>query len=73
VPDRPDRALLLRDFADRGEFIRAVYDDVCTRAMSALTAAATPPREAVEKFVAMMVDDPIRGRVLLLARRPNRY
>ncbi len=53
-------------FADRGEFIRAVYDDVCTRAMSALTAAATP-REAVEKFVAMMVDDPIRGRVLLLA------
>jgi hypothetical protein len=64
--DRPDRALLLRDFADRGEFIRAVYDDVCTRAMSALTAAATP-REAVEKFVAMMVDDPIRGRVLLLA------
>ncbi len=53
-------------FADRDEFIRAVYDDVCTRAMTALTAAATP-REAVERFVAMMVDDPIRGRVLLLA------
>jgi AcrR family transcriptional regulator len=53
-------------FADRDEFIRAVYDDVCTRAMSALTAAATP-RAAVEQFVAMMVDDPARGRVLLLA------
>ena len=53
-------------FADRDEFVRAVYDDVCTRAMSALTSAATP-REAVEQFVALMVDDPVRGRVLLLA------
>lgn len=53
-------------FADRDEFVRAVYDDVCTRAMSALATAKTP-REAVEQFVALMVDDPTRGRVLLLA------
>jgi AcrR family transcriptional regulator len=53
-------------FADRDEFVRAVYDDVCTRAMSTLMSATTP-REAVERFVALMVDDPVRGRVLLLA------
>jgi AcrR family transcriptional regulator len=53
-------------FTDRDEFVRAVYDDVCTRAMSALMSATTP-REAVEQFVALMVDDPVRGRVLLLA------
>ncbi|HUB56120.1 MAG TPA: TetR/AcrR family transcriptional regulator [Mycobacterium sp.] len=53
-------------FADRDEFVRAVYDDVCTRAMSALMSASTP-RQAVEQFVALMVDDPVRGRVLLLA------
>jgi AcrR family transcriptional regulator len=53
-------------FTDRDEFVRAVYDDVCTRAMSALLSASTP-REAVERFVALMVDDPVRGRVLLLA------
>jgi AcrR family transcriptional regulator len=53
-------------FSDRDEFVRAVYDDVCTRAMDALMSANTP-REAVERFVALMVDDPVRGRVLLLA------
>ncbi|OBK13137.1 TetR/AcrR family transcriptional regulator [Mycobacterium asiaticum] len=53
-------------FTDREHFVRAVYDDVCTRAMAALTSAKTP-REAVEQFVALMVDDPVRGRVLLLA------
>lgn len=53
-------------FSDRNEFVRAVYDDVCTRAMSTLMSATTP-REAVERFVALMVDDPVRGRVLLLA------
>ena len=53
-------------FADSDEFVRAVYDDVCTRAMSTLMSATTP-REAVERFVALMVDDPVRGRVLLLA------
>ncbi|MGV0716196.1 TetR/AcrR family transcriptional regulator [Mycolicibacterium sp. XJ662] len=53
-------------FADRDEFVRAVYDDVCARAMSTLTTAETP-REAVERFVELMVDDPAGGRVLLLA------
>ncbi len=53
-------------FTDRDDFVRAVYDDVCQRAMSTLTSATTP-REAVERFVALMVDDPVRGRVLLLA------
>ena len=53
-------------FNDRDQFVRAVYDDVCSRAMSALMSASTP-REAVERFVALMVDDPVRGRVLLLA------
>ena len=52
-------------FDDRDEFVRAVYDDVCTRAMSALLSAKTA-RDAVERFVALMVDDPARGRVLLL-------
>ncbi len=53
-------------FPDRDEFVRAVYEDVCTRAMATLTSAKTP-REAVEQFVELMVDDPVRGRVLLLA------
>ena len=53
-------------FSDRDEFVRAVYDDVCARAMETLISAKTP-REAVEQFVALMVDDPVRGRVLLLA------
>ena len=53
-------------FSDRDEFVRAVYDDVCARAVSALTSAATA-RDAVERFVALMVDDPARGRVLLVA------
>lgn len=53
-------------FTDRDDFVRATYDDVCTRAMAALTSAATA-RQAVEQFVALMVDDPVRGRVLLLA------
>src|SRR6478735_2164590 len=53
-------------FSDRDEFVRAVYDDVCTTAMTALASAGTP-REAVERFVALMVDDPTRVRVLLLA------
>ncbi len=53
-------------FSDRDEFVRAVYDDVCARAMNTLTSAKTP-REAVEQFVELMVDDPVRGRLLLLA------
>ena len=53
-------------FTDRDEFVRAVYDHVCTTAMSALTTSETP-RDAVERFVTLMVDDPVRGRVLLIA------
>ena len=53
-------------FTDRDEFVRAVYDDVCGTAMKALLSSQTP-RDAVEAFVALMVDDPGRGRVLLLA------
>lgn len=53
-------------FSDRDEFVRAVYDDVCARAVLALTSSTTA-RDAVERFVALMVDDPTRGRVLLLA------
>lgn len=53
-------------FADRDEFVRAVYDHVCSTAMSALTTSDTP-RDAVERFVTLMVDDPVRGRVLLIA------
>ncbi len=53
-------------FSDRDEFVRAIYDDVCTRAMTVLASASTP-REAVERFVTMMVDDPMSGRALLLA------
>jgi AcrR family transcriptional regulator len=53
-------------FNDRDEFVRAVYDDVCSTAMSALTSSKTP-RDAVERFVTLMVDDPARGRVLLIA------
>ncbi len=53
-------------FSDRDEFVGAVYDDVCRRAMSTLSSSTTA-RDAVERFVALMVDDPTRGRVLLLA------
>jgi AcrR family transcriptional regulator len=53
-------------FSDRDEFVRAVYDDVCTTAMATLSSSTTA-RDAVERFVALMVDDPTRGRVLLLA------
>ncbi|WP_313674303.1 TetR/AcrR family transcriptional regulator [Mycolicibacterium sp.] len=52
-------------FTDRDEFARAVYDHVCASAMDALGSAVTP-RAAVERFVTLMVDDPVRGRVLLL-------
>jgi len=53
-------------FDDRDVFVRAVYDHVCSTAMTALTSSTTP-RDAVERFVALMVDDPVRGRVLLIA------
>ncbi len=53
-------------FADRDEYVAAVYDEVCTAAMSTLMESQSM-RDAVERFVALMIDDPARGRVLLLA------
>ncbi|MEZ0052092.1 AcrR family transcriptional regulator [Mycobacterium sp. MAA66] len=53
-------------FTDREDFVRAVYDDVCANAMATLSTSKNP-REAVERFVTLMVDDPTRGRVLLIA------
>lgn len=53
-------------FADRDEYVRAVYDHVCNAAMSTLSTSESP-RDAVERFVTLMVDEPARGRVLLIA------
>ncbi|ABM15855.1 MULTISPECIES: TetR/AcrR family transcriptional regulator [Mycolicibacterium] len=53
-------------FTDRDEYVAAVYDNVCTAAMSTLMKSDSM-RDAVERFVALMIDDPARGRVLLLA------
>ena len=53
-------------FTDRDEYVAAVYDDVCTAAMATLRESESM-RDAVERFVALMIDDPARGRVLLLA------
>lgn len=61
-------------FSDRDDFVRAVYDQVGRQAREALVQAvgsAGSPNEraaaAVSAFVELMVDDPARGRVLLLA------
>ncbi|MCV7194087.1 TetR/AcrR family transcriptional regulator [Mycolicibacterium brumae] len=53
-------------FSDRDDFVREIYNEVGGGAMAALASARTP-RDAVEQFVALMVDAPARGRVLLLA------
>lgn len=53
-------------FTDRDDFVRSVYDDVCAGAMAALRTSENA-REAVERFVTLMVDDRTRGRVLLIA------
>lgn len=61
-------------FTDRDEYVRAVYEDVGRQARDALVdavASSGSPRDravaAVSAFVELMVDDPARGRVLLLA------
>jgi len=60
-------------FADRDTFVREVYAHVADRARDALSGAvvsapATGRAEAaVRAFVELMVDDPAKGRVLLLA------
>ncbi|WP_241385990.1 TetR/AcrR family transcriptional regulator [Rhodococcus sp. CH91] len=60
-------------FADRDTFVREVYAHVAARARDALARAvvSAPPtgraEAAVRAFVELMVDDPAKGRVLLLA------
>lgn len=61
-------------FTDRDEYVRAVYEDVGRQARDALVdavASSGSPRDravaAVSAFVELMVDEPARGRVLLLA------
>ncbi len=61
-------------FADRDALVLAVYEDVADEARSALEAAtrtAKDPvdvaRRSVEAMVSLMVDDPRKGRVLLVA------
>ncbi|MDQ2728380.1 MAG: TetR/AcrR family transcriptional regulator [Actinomycetota bacterium] len=69
------------NFADRDELMLTVFDQVAAEARDALVAAtaevATAPvgvpapadrlaRRAVERFLAVLVDDPRKGRVLLL-------
>lgn len=61
-------------FADRDEFVRSVYSTVGDEAQAALLGAVASTHTAraraeaaVEAFVELMVDNPERGRVLLLA------
>jgi AcrR family transcriptional regulator len=61
------------NFADRDELLVAVYDAVADEARTVLASAvaqATAPdrvaRAAVEAFVALLADDPRKGRVLLI-------
>ncbi|HSX68035.1 TetR/AcrR family transcriptional regulator [Nocardioides sp.] len=61
-------------FGTRDDYVRAVYDDVSDQARAALLEAAAVggdfhdlARRAVDAFVALMIDRPDMGRVLLLA------
>ncbi|MCR8691050.1 TetR/AcrR family transcriptional regulator [Rhodococcus pyridinivorans] len=60
-------------FTDRDTFVREVYAHVADRARDALTEAVLSAptlgraEAAVRAFVELMVDDPAKGRVLLLA------
>jgi AcrR family transcriptional regulator len=62
-------------FADRDELLIAVYDRVADEARDVLVAATAPraaeptqvARAAVEAFVALLADDPRKGRALLIA------
>lgn len=61
-------------FADRDELLVAVFDEVATEARDALVAATEEgdpslphvARRAVERFLDVLLDDPRKGRVLLL-------
>ena len=62
------------NFADRAELMIAVFDEVAAEAATVLLAAAaaggddaTVARAAVDAFLALIADDPRKGRVLLLA------
>ncbi|PRX45167.1 TetR family transcriptional regulator [Prauserella shujinwangii] len=63
------------NFTDRDELVLAVYDEVVTEAHRALVGAVESsgpgPRQraeaAVRAFVALILDDPRKGRVLLLS------
>lgn len=63
------------NFADRGELVRTVYDSVVAEAHHTLVdaVASTGPaararaEAAVSAFVTLILDDPRKGRVLLLA------
>ena len=61
-------------FGTRDGYVRAVYDDVCAQAAEALVTASSRGGDfralatrSVEAFVALMIDRPDMGRVLLLA------
>ena len=61
-------------FGDRDSFVRAVYDRVAAHAGRTVAAAADTAtsdvraaRASVEAFIALMVDEPTVGRVLLLS------
>jgi AcrR family transcriptional regulator len=61
-------------FGTRDDYVRAVYDDVTEQARHALLAAASAGGDfrdlatrAVGAFVALMIDRPDMGRVMLLA------
>jgi AcrR family transcriptional regulator len=61
-------------FGSRDDYVRAVYDDVSVRARDVLLAASeghpdieSMARAGVDAFVHLMIGDPDRGRVLLLA------
>ncbi|MGK5530923.1 TetR/AcrR family transcriptional regulator [Streptomyces sp. URMC 129] len=53
-------------FASRDALLLALYDEVAGEALAALRAAAPDARAAVEGFLAVLADDPRKGRVLLL-------
>jgi AcrR family transcriptional regulator len=54
-------------FGDRDSFVRSVYEHVAREAHDALADTSGDPARAVDTFVTLMVDDPTRGRVLLIA------
>lgn len=61
-------------FGNREEFVRAVYDHVAMKAREVLTEAIREEQTPVDRataavrgFVALMIDQPTMGRVLLIA------